>query len=443
MAAARTSKSQSPIPTTETHQDGSVTDDEWAAMQTVLSNIYAYRTEDGEDPSKLFQRKVNKRALPDYYTVIKEPMALSTIKAKISGKEYKSFPDFVRDFALVSHNAQVYNRPDSGAYIDALVIKDVLEQELQKLVKEGIIPEDVAKLPFLGEIPAQDDILMEDVEEDDDPDAEVDDDDEDDEVEEDDDSDDEGGRRKKKRGGRSAAISKRESGVKADKEKEDDPESRKKRGRPPRVDTPMEARIKEILKGMRKFKNSSNTLMVYHFERLPDKAVMPEYYTEIKTPMALDVIKKKLKRKKFQNVEQAMKDIEIMFENAKMYNQDESQVYKDAVYLQKETRKIADEVRKKPDTDYVMEDGRLPMPDGILHNGELWKVGECFLRIALFALPNITRRLDSSSKRERSYEAYCCADLPNMARPRRSQMGQRLLVLSSRANHPPLRPPFL
>jgi chromatin structure-remodeling complex subunit RSC1/2 len=65
-----------------------------------------------------------------------------------------------------------------------------------------------------------------------------------------------------------------------------------------------------------------------------------------------------------------------MFENAKLYNQDESPVYKDAVFLQKETRKIAEEVRKKPDTDYVMEDGRLPMPDGILHNGELWKVGK-------------------------------------------------------------------
>jgi chromatin structure-remodeling complex subunit RSC1/2 len=377
MAGTRTSKSQTPIPTTEANQDGNtVTDDEWAAMQTVLSNIYAFRTEDGEDPSKLFQRKVNKRSLPDYYTVIKEPMALSTIKGKISAKEYKAFSDFVRDFALVPHNAQVYNRPDSGAYIDALVIKDVLEKELQKLVKESMITEDVATLPFLGEIPAQDDIILDDLEEEDDPDAEIEDDEEEDEDEEPDDSDEEGGKRKRKKGRPSLAISKRESGIKVDKEKDDDPESRKKRGRPPRVDTPMEARIKEILKGMRKFKNAQNTLMVYHFERLPDKAVMPEYYAEIKTPMALDMIKKKLKRKKYVSIEQFMKDMEVMFENAKTYNQDESQVYKDAVYLQKETRKIAEEVRKKPDTDYVMEDGRLPMPDGILHNGELWKVGE-------------------------------------------------------------------
>ena len=33
------------------------------------------------DPSKVFHRKVNKRFLPTYYDVIKEPVALSTIKA--------------------------------------------------------------------------------------------------------------------------------------------------------------------------------------------------------------------------------------------------------------------------------------------------------------------------------------------------------------------------
>jgi hypothetical protein len=116
--------------------------------------------------------------------------------------------------------------------------------------------------------------------------------------------------------------------------------------------------------------------MVYSFERLPDKAAMPDYYTEIKNPMALDVIKKKLKRKKYNAVDPFMKDIELMFENAKLYNTDESQVYQDAVFLQKETRSIAEMVKQKPDTDFASEDGRIPMPDGILHNGELWKVGK-------------------------------------------------------------------
>jgi chromatin structure-remodeling complex subunit RSC1/2 len=44
--------------------------------------------------------------------------------------------------------------------------------------------------------------------------------------------------------------------------------------------------------------------------------------------------------------------------------------------LQVEAHNLADQEKRKPDTEYVMEDGRLSLPNGILHNGELWKVGD-------------------------------------------------------------------
>ena len=43
---------------------------------------------------------------------------------------------------------------------------------------------------------------------------------------------------------------------------------------------------------------------------------------------------RKQKRKKYHSVDHFMRDIDVMFNNAKSYNQDESQIYKDAVYLQ-------------------------------------------------------------------------------------------------------------
>lgn len=55
----------------------------------------------GHDPSRLFHRSVNKRYVPDYYEIIKEPMALSILKARINKREYKQFSEFVRDCALV------------------------------------------------------------------------------------------------------------------------------------------------------------------------------------------------------------------------------------------------------------------------------------------------------------------------------------------------------
>lgn len=138
----------------------------------------------------------------------------------------------------------------------------------------------------------------------------------------------------------------------------------------------MEARIKAILKGIRKLKDSSGQLKVSHFERLPDKAVYPDYYMEIKEPVAIDHIKRKSKRKKYQSVDHFMKDMNLMFSNAKAYNQPESEIYRDAVDLQMESRKLAEFEKKKPDSEYLMEDGRLPLPNGILYKGELWKVGD-------------------------------------------------------------------
>ncbi|KAE8336505.1 hypothetical protein BDV24DRAFT_141607 [Aspergillus arachidicola] len=339
-----------------------VTDEQWRSMMDVVMAIYEYREEDGHDPSKLFQRSVNKRNVPDYYDIIKEPMALSILKQKINKREYTKFSLFVRDCALIPHNAQTYNRPKSQAYEDALVIKDVFVAEFRKLVDQGIIPPEVAELPDLGEIPEADPLPEEEEEEEED--------DEDDEDEEDSDDD---GRRKKKRGPRPG--SKREGG-KDDGHKSNDPELRKKRGRPPRVDTPMEARIKAVLKGIRKLKGPSGALKVRHFERLPDKATYPDYYVEIKEPIAIDIIKRKSKRKKYNSVDHFMRDMDLMFNNAKIYNQPESQIYKDAVDLQVESRKLAEIEKKKPDSEYLMEDGRLPLPDGILYKGELWKVGD-------------------------------------------------------------------
>ena len=130
-----------------------------------------------------------------------------------------------------------------------------------------------------------------------------------------------------------------------------------------------------IFKGMRRPKNNSQHLLVNPFERLPDKAELPDYYETIKNPIALDVIKRKAKRKKYQDVEQLMADMDLMFENAMMYNEEGSSVYEDAVELQKVTRALAEQEKSKSDEEFRDEDGRLPLAS-IEHRGEHWKVGK-------------------------------------------------------------------
>ncbi|KUJ14719.1 Bromodomain-containing protein [Mollisia scopiformis] len=337
-------------------------------MTNILARISNYRDKDGHDIAKDFQRIVSRRALPDYFDVIKEPIALSTLRQKIGKKQYSSYKDWIRDLFLIPFNAQTYNRRSAPVYGDSIILADLFRAELKKLVDDQVISAEEAQEPDLGPIPEQEDSPPpnpedEELEEDDE---------EEDEDEEDDDTDDDRPRRRKK-GRRSSTTAKREG--KTDDGGKDDPESQKKRGRPPKVHTPMEARINTLLKGLRKFKHPKGDLKILPFEKLPDKSVMPEYYQEIKNPIAMDLIKRKAKRKKYHSVDQALKDLELMFENAKVYNLETSQVYKDAVELQKEARILAEQEKKKPDSDFVDEDGRLPLPE-ILYKGEIWKVGD-------------------------------------------------------------------
>lgn len=165
-------------------------------------------------------------------------------------------------------------------------IKALLHLELQKLVDSNLIKPETAKFPYLGEIPVQDQIVPEDnegVEEEDD---------EDDDSEGGDESDDspEGKRRGRGRP-RLSMKGKGDEASRDDAHAVGDNDPRKRRGRPPRVDTPMEARIKNILKSFRRFKDDDKEPKINNFERLPDRAIMPGYYEEIKAPMAVDVMK--------------------------------------------------------------------------------------------------------------------------------------------------------
>lgn len=239
--------------------------------------------------------------------------------------------------------------------------------ELAKLVQKDIIKAEDAELPDLGEIPPVD------------PSPPPESNDEESEEEEDEDDIDSDEDRPKGGRGRKSGVSRRgrppvnREGSKTTETK--DAEEHKVRGRPPKVHTPMEARINNLLKGLRKFKHPSGELKILPFEKLPDKQTMPEYYQDIKNPIAMDLIKRKAKRKKYQSVDAVLRDLEQLFENAKAYNIEESMVYKDAVELQKEARILAEQEKKKPDSHFADDDGRIPLSE-ILHKGELWKVGD-------------------------------------------------------------------
>lgn len=61
----------------------------------------------------------------------------------------------------------------------------------------------------------------------------------------------------------------------------------------------------------------------------------PDYYTEVKNPMSLFLINKKLKRGEYASLKALMSDIYLIFDNARSYNIEKSNIYEAAVRLTK------------------------------------------------------------------------------------------------------------
>lgn len=64
-----------------------------------------------------------------------------------------------------------------------------------------------------------------------------------------------------------------------------------------------------------------------------------------------------------------------MFNNAKEYNEEASDIYEAAVELQKQARELVAQEKSRPDDEFRDEDGKLPLSE-IQHNGQAWRVGK-------------------------------------------------------------------
>ncbi|KAF8481637.1 RSC complex protein, partial [Russula ochroleuca] len=74
---------------------------------------------DGRSLSVDFLRLPNKRTYPDYYTVIKKPIALDKIKSQLDAGQYPSLIAVKNDLEQCFRNAKRYNLKDSQIFNDA------------------------------------------------------------------------------------------------------------------------------------------------------------------------------------------------------------------------------------------------------------------------------------------------------------------------------------
>lgn len=198
----------------------------------------------------VFMEKPSKKLYPDYYEVIKEPIDLLTIEARIKNDHYSSEDDLVQDFKLMFSNCRQYNEEQSVIYEDSVLLEKILMDKVDSMQT----PERKVIRTY----------------------------------------------------------------------------------RPRKILTPTEQKCRTLYDTIRDYREpKANRQLALIFMKLPSKSDYPDYYEVIKNPVDMEKIALKLKSSSYQSLEELVTDFVLMFDNACKYNEPDSQIYKDALILQR------------------------------------------------------------------------------------------------------------
>ncbi|EPS42286.1 hypothetical protein H072_3739 [Dactylellina haptotyla CBS 200.50] len=104
-----------------------------------------------------------------------------------------------------------------------------------------------------------------------------------------------------------------------------------------------------------------------HFVVLPSKKFYPDYYKIIARPISFDMIRKKIDKEEYLTLNEFKDDFLTMFANAKLYNEEGSMVYEDAVAMEDEFRtRITEEATKRDIPLDLSEPAEVPAIDSAL-----------------------------------------------------------------------------
>lgn len=78
-----------------------------------------------------FRKPVDPNEVPDYLTVIKNPMDLSTMSKRLESDHYKSISEFTADIKLIADNCRTYNDPETTYYKNANILENFYYEKLK------------------------------------------------------------------------------------------------------------------------------------------------------------------------------------------------------------------------------------------------------------------------------------------------------------------------
>ncbi|KAF7257005.1 hypothetical protein EG68_05957 [Paragonimus skrjabini miyazakii] len=262
----------------------------WRVAQ-VLQAVLDARNEVGHLMCTPFLRLPSRKIYPDYYQEISNPISLADIKKKLKNNVYPTLNSLMADLELVFKNAQQYNLEDSVIHRDSLILQQVARKRYNEMLSFQTTPTKRVHLAELGADSGTSSLMS----------------------------------------GTSHASSPHITS---------DGTPMRRAGR--RVLTAEQAKMKRL-------QNLFNT--VYNFVaedghrpcdvflHLPSREEYSDYYKVIPEPIDLTVIRRKMEQNEYSAHQEMVSDLRLMFNNARHYNEVGSNVYNDAVTLERVVKK--------------------------------------------------------------------------------------------------------
>lgn len=76
--------------------------------------------------------------IPDYFSIITDPMDLGTVKSKLGGNMYRASEEFAADIRLTFSNAMLYNPPDNSVHKMAKELNEVFEKRWEQIKEKWV-----------------------------------------------------------------------------------------------------------------------------------------------------------------------------------------------------------------------------------------------------------------------------------------------------------------
>ncbi|KAL7422928.1 hypothetical protein Q5752_002225 [Cryptotrichosporon argae] len=298
----------------------------------VYNKVMTMKDSNGESMAEPFIQLPSREDFDDYYETIKHPMSLEMVHEKLMGEQYETLKAVCADLGQIWTNAKRYNVRESlifqyakkyhkftrTFYDRETAPRAPVPASTSSPVAAAIVAASVA-MADADASGSRDNSLAPPTPGDQDAEGEPDD-----------------------------AADDREASAAADGGDADGVnKSGRKRGSYMKDGPTVYKLLKPVLKAIKELKvEGSDRLASSLFLNLPDSREFIDYYKTIKDPISLSEIEARMIARRYDTTDQFFADIELMVGNAFAYNEDGSDVYRDALQIKELADHHRDEINQ-------------------------------------------------------------------------------------------------